>query len=117
MIKCPLCAQYFDDTCDVYSVATNLRGHPDVDKEALYSSIPCHVYNISNTPMNRQFGISIHGVYRFHFPLVFEGSDVAVKEHYQIKWTDGDISRSLTVKHVDNLNSHIEVEAEEDSVS
>lgn len=118
MINAPMTSQYFNDTCDIDSVQTDYKGHTEIDKSSLYVSLPCHVYSLSNTRLNQIFGISNTGRYKFHFPLTFNESDVSIKEHYIIRWTDkGSIVRKLQIEIIEYKDSHIEAEAVEVSLA
>ena len=112
-----VCSQYFKYTCNIYSNLTELKGHIEVDKSSLYTSLPCYAYSLSNTRLNQMFGISNTGRYKFHFPFTFDGVDVEIKENYIIKWTDkGNIARTLQIEIIEYRDSHIEAEAVEVSL-
>ena len=114
MIKVPMTSQYFESTCDIKSNETELKGHIEIDKSNLYTSLPCYAYSLSNTRLNQMFGISNTGRYKFHFPLTFNESDVEIKENYIITWTDkGNIVRTLQIEIIEYKDSHIEAEAVE----
>jgi hypothetical protein len=117
VIKVPMTSQYFESTCDIKSNETELKGHIEIDKSNLYTSLPCYAYSLSNTRLNQIFGISNTGRYKFHFPLTFDESDVSIKEHYIIHWTDkGNIVRTLQIEIIEYKSSHIEAEAVEVSL-
>ena len=112
MINAPMTSQYFESTCDIKSNETEVKGHIEVDKSNLYTSLPCHVYNVSNTKIDQMFGISNKGRYKFHFPLTFDEADVEIKNNYIITWTDkAGIARTLQIEIIEYKDSHIEAEA------
>ena len=117
MINTPVTSQYFDDTCDIDSIGTDVKGHIEISKAGLYVSLPCHIYSLSNTRLNQMFGISNTGRYKFHFPLTFDEVNVEIKENYIIHWTDkGNIERKLQIEIIEYKDSHIEAEAVEVSL-
>jgi len=117
MINTPMTLQYFESTCNIDSVRTDLKGHIEIDKTDLYTSLPCHIYSLSNTRLNQIFGISNTGRYKVHFPLTFSDAAVEIKENYIIHWTDkGSITRKLQIEIIEYKDSHIEAEAVEVSL-
>lgn len=112
-----VCSQYYKYTCNINSNITELKGHIEIDKASLYTSLPCYAYSLSNTKLNQIFGISNTGRYKFHFPKTFNDADVEIKENYIISWTDkAGIARTLQIEIIEYKDSHIEAEAVEVSL-
>ena len=114
MINAPITSQYFESTCNIDSARTDAKGHIEITEAGLYTSLPCHAYNVSTTKLDQILGISNKGRYKFQFPLTFSEADVVIDEGYVIYWTDKrGVARELEIETIEYKDSHIEAEAAE----
>ena len=113
----PLHGVHFEHTADVWSVATELKGHVEVDKDPLYSSIPCYGYKVSNSLTKLLLGDTMIDRYKIIFPLTFNGTDVVIGEHYKVHLTKDGATKKFEVESVTRYPaSHIEVDVVEDDL-
>lgn len=113
----PLHGFHFEHTADVYSIATELKGHVEVDKDPLYTSIPCYGYKVSNSLAKLLLGDTMIDRYKIIFPLTFSDSDVVIGEHYKVHLTKDGVTKKFEVESVTKFpTSHIECDVKEDNL-
>lgn len=104
------------DSADIYAIATELKGHVELEKETLYSSVPCYAYKISNNLLKILLGDTIIDRWKIIFPLQYDGNDLSIKEQYKVHLQKNGNKKKLKVETVSYFPSHIEIEAVEDTL-
>ena len=111
-----LTSQYYPDSCDIYSYATDLKGNTEVAKTLLHESISCHAYKISSMKLAMMLGINYIDTFKLLIPHTYGGNTITVGEGYKIILTKDGIIYKLRAENVTKFASHWEVEAIEDNV-
>lgn len=106
----PITFHYLQDGVDIYQYETEVKGHIELPRTLLHSSIPCHVYTLSNSKINMILGVTNIGNYKVLLPLKYNEVDIVVKVNYIMTWVDSGITRKLQVANVRKYVSHIEAE-------
>jgi hypothetical protein len=106
-------ARYFTHVAEVHKLTGDPKGHIEVTETTVYASLPCYIYNASNTWANRMFGMANVGRYNGIFPFQYQGNEVEIRENYILLWSDHGKKRRLLVVKSSFYDGHIQVETEE----
>lgn len=111
-----LTSQYYPDSCDIYTYATDLKGNTEVAKTLVHEGIPCYAYQISNIKTAMMLGISLVNTFKILIPHFAGGNTITVGEQNKITLTKDGVTYHLRVEGLKRFASHWEAEAIEDNV-